>query len=145
MLKLPATQNRVINNTKAIINQKNDQEIKDRINKYKNKSQEEIGDRIKELDKEWDTERTLETNFGALVLLSTLLGYTVNKKWFALGGIASAFLLQHAIQGWCPPLPVIRNIGIRSSKEINREKNALKVLRGDYSSLINNTASSNSE
>jgi hypothetical protein len=42
------------------------------------------------------------------------------------------FLAQHALQGWCPPIPVIRRLGVRTRAEIERERNALKALRGDY-------------
>jgi len=46
--------------------------------------------------------------------------------------LVSAFLLQHAIQGWCPPVPILRRLGFRTADEINRERYALKVLRGDF-------------
>jgi len=35
--------------------------------------------------------------------------------------------LQHGLQGWCPPLPLLRRLGIRTRGEIDREKYALKV------------------
>ncbi|MCA9457611.1 MAG: hypothetical protein KC587_13175, partial [Nitrospira sp.] len=40
--------------------------------------------------------------------------------------------LQHAIQGWCPPVPLFRRMGIRTTHEIQQERHALKALRGDY-------------
>jgi hypothetical protein len=27
------------------------------------------------------------------------------RKWLILPGIVTAFLFQHAVQGWCPPVP----------------------------------------
>ncbi|HSH82103.1 MAG TPA: hypothetical protein VLA19_26550 [Herpetosiphonaceae bacterium] len=45
------------------------------------------------------------------------------------------FLVQHAVQGWCPPLLVIRALGVRTRKEIDVEKYALKALRGDFGPL----------
>jgi hypothetical protein len=42
------------------------------------------------------------------------------------------FLLQHAVQGWCPPLPLLRRLGVRTADEINEERYALKALRGDF-------------
>jgi hypothetical protein len=50
-------------------------------------------------------------------------------------GVISGFLLQHGLQGWCPPLPLFRRLGVRSFKEIDRERFALKYLRGDFSSI----------
>jgi len=38
----------------------------------------------------------------------------------------TAFLLQHAIQGWCPPIPILRRFGFRTADEINRERYALR-------------------
>jgi hypothetical protein len=35
------------------------------------------------------------------------------------------FLLQHGLQGWCPPLPVLRRLGVRTQREIDAEKYAL--------------------
>jgi len=46
-----------------------------------------------------------------------------------------SFLFQHAVQGWCPPVPVFRRMGVRTRKEIDREKYALKALRGDFDGL----------
>jgi hypothetical protein len=49
-----------------------------------------------------------------------------------------AFFLQHAIQGWCPPLPAFRMLGFRTKKEIEKERYALKLLRGDFDFLACN-------
>lgn len=46
--------------------------------------------------------------------------------------VVAGFLLQHALQGWCPPLPVFRRLGFRTQAEIERERYALKALRGDF-------------
>lgn len=94
-------------------------------------SDQQLNSRLEELEKEWDTEKTLELSFASLVLLSTLMGVKSNKKWFYLGGIAAGFMVIHALQGWCPPLSLIRRLGIRTSDEINREKTAMKQIRRD--------------
>ncbi|HEY0355438.1 MAG TPA: hypothetical protein VGC29_04490 [Flavisolibacter sp.] len=78
------------------------------------------------MNKEWDIERCLEATSGTNVLLGLVLGFTVDKKWFLLSAISSAFLIQHAIQGWCPPLPVFRSLGIRTKEEIDTEREALE-------------------
>jgi hypothetical protein len=36
--------------------------------------------------------------------------------------IVQGFFLQHAIQGWCPPLPVLRRLGFRTVQEIEEER-----------------------
>ncbi|KZB99737.1 DUF2892 domain-containing protein [Methylobacterium radiotolerans] len=91
-----------------------------------------IGRRLRELDAEWDVERTLEANAATLALTGTVLGLTADRRWLALPLAVTAFLLQHAVQGWCPPLPVLRRLGFRTAREIEVERNALKALRGDF-------------
>lgn len=99
---------------------------------YRSEGPAAIDERIKELDREWDIERTLELNAAALAFTGTLLGAFVNRRWLMLPAVVTAFLAQHAVQGWCPPLPLFRKWGIRTRPEIDREKYALKALRGDF-------------
>ena len=49
-----------------------------------------------------------------------------------LPALVTTFLFQHAVQGWCPPIPLLRRLGIRTSREIEIERVALKILRGDF-------------
>lgn len=98
------------------------------IEQYTQKSDEDIKARIKELDYEWDTERTLEVNFALIVVVTTFIGAIRNKKWSLISTIAAVFMLQHSLQGWCPPLSVIRRLGVRTATEILEEKEALKQV-----------------
>jgi uncharacterized protein (TIGR01244 family) len=94
----------------------------------------EIGRRLEELDREWDVERVLTANAAALALGGVLLGAFVDRRWLALSAAVTAVLLQQTIQGWCPPVPVLRRLGVRTAAEIDRERLALKALRGDFAS-----------
>jgi hypothetical protein len=94
-----------------------------------------IDRRLAELDHEWDIERLLEANAASVVLLGCTLGAFVSRKFFALPAVVGAFLLQHAIQGWCPPVPLFRRLGVRTQREIDEERFALKALRGDFDHL----------
>ena len=107
-----------------------DRKTVDRIKQYSTKNYGEIEKRLKKLDREWDIERILELNASTLILTGVLLSLK-DKRWLILSGLVSAFLLQHAVQGWCPPLPALRAIGFRTKAEIQREKYALKILNGD--------------
>jgi hypothetical protein len=100
--------------------------------RYHARHPERIERRLRELDAEWDTERLLETNAATLALTGTVLGLTVDKRWFALPAAVTGFLLQHGVQGWCPPLPVLRRLGVRTPREIEAERYALKAIRGDF-------------
>lgn len=95
---------------------------------------ERIPSRLRELDAEWDIERTLEANASTLAFAGIVFGVTVDRRWLALPGIVTAFLFQHAVLGWCPPLPLLRRMGVRTAREIETERTALKALRGDFSS-----------
>lgn len=134
---------RVRANTSEEVNAELDREMRERVSAYENASHEEITSRIEELDREWDMERVLETNASALALTGLVLGVTHNRKWLIVPGVVMSFLFQHAVQGWCPPVPVFRRMGIRTREEIDREKYALKVLRGDFDGISSERFTSN--
>lgn len=124
------------NATSDKINERIDKRTKENISQLShNLESNEVGRRIGELEKEWDIDRTLMANASTLSLAGVVLGSTVNRNWFVLPGVVVSFLLWHAIQGWCPPLPIFRKLGYRSRKEIDIEKFALKALRGDFQKL----------
>jgi hypothetical protein len=43
-------------------------------------------------------------------------------------------------KGWCPPIPILRQLGIRTASEIDTERYSLKVIRGDFDNLPKNNA-----
>jgi hypothetical protein len=95
---------------------------------------DEIDRRLRELDSEWDVERALETGSSSLTLTGLVLGTVGSRKWLLLSLAVQGFFMQHALQGWCPPLPVFRRLGFRTQYEIERERYALKAIRGDFGS-----------
>ncbi len=123
---------RVRRHSRESANAEIDFELEQRIRFYATQDRSAIDARLAELEREWDIERTLEANAASVSLAGLFLGITVNRRWFALPMIVSGFLLQHAVQGWCPPLPIFRRLGFRTQKEIDRERYALKALRGDF-------------
>ena len=122
------SRDRVRHSTAPNVNREIDHQTNSNIRRYANSSEEVINRRIEELDQEWDIERALEANASALALTGLLLGLTVNKKWLSLPAVVLSFLLQHSLQGWCPPLPLLRRLGVRTRGEIDREKYELKAL-----------------
>lgn len=91
-----------------------------------------IDERLDELDREWDIERALEANASTLALAGLGLGIVADRRWLAVPVFVAGFLFQHALQGWCPPLPLLRRLGFRTPHEIDQERYALKALRGDF-------------
>ena len=107
-------------------------ETEARVKYFSLKDKKEIQNRIEQLDNEWDTERLLEINTGGVALAGAILGLIFNKKFFLLSGIAAGFLIQNSLQGWSPMYPFFRRLGIRTPREIENEKYALKAVKGDF-------------
>jgi hypothetical protein len=99
---------------------------------YYARHHEAIDVRLAELEREWDIERALQANAAALTLASTLLAKAGYRAAGWLPALVGGFLLQHALQGWCPPMPVLRRMGFRTAREIAVERAALQALRGDF-------------
>jgi len=129
-----SSKRRVRSNAADSINRRIDEQIARNV-RYYSAHADEIDDRLSELDEEWDIERMIEANASSLALAGTVLGLTADKRFLILPGIVAAFLLQHAVQGWCPPIPILRRFGFRTADEINRERYALKALRGDFDGI----------
>lgn len=126
---------RVRDNTPEKENEEIDQKTLLNIEFYGSLPPADITRRLEELQKEWDIEKVLEVNAASVALLGLLLGKFVNRGWFILPGIVASFLLQHGLQGWCPPLTLFRAMGYRTRQEISEEVYALKVLRGDFEGI----------
>ena len=113
------TTTRVEQHTDQSINEQIQRRTEQRLAAAGKQGEEDIDRRLEELDQEWDMERTLE----------------VNRRFFMLPAVVAGFLLQHAVQGWCPPVPFFRRRGVRTAREIDVERYGLKALRGDFADL----------
>lgn len=118
--------------TSETINERIDREMEERVRRLVDAGDAAITARIEELEREWDVERKLEANAATLALTGALLAAVHDRRWAILPAVVGGFLLQHAIQGWCPPIEIFRRIGTRTRKEIERERFALKAVRGDF-------------
>lgn len=92
---------------------------------------EQIPERLRELDEEWDVERALEAVSSALSLMGFTWG-VFRKRWWLIGLAAQGFFMQHALQGWCPPLGIVRRLGFRTAYEIEEERHKLLGLTGEH-------------
>ena len=126
---------RVRDHTAADVNARIDDAMRDRLFYYSTCADDEITRRVDALDYEWDVERYLEVLAPSLALSGLALGLLGRRAWFALPAVVLSFLVQHAIHGWCPPLTVLRRLGVRTRREIDEERYALKALRGDFAGL----------
>lgn len=129
---ISSTTMRVPEHTAGHVNERIRRRTEENISRYTTAGPEAIDRRLEELDREWDIERTLEANAATVALIGLGLGTFVDRRFYLLPAAVAGFLLQHAVQGWCPPLPVFRRLGVRTAGEIEEERYALKALRGDF-------------
>ena len=127
------TATRVQDHTAPHVAERIQHETQERISALRSGDRPAIAtQRLRELDREWDVERTLQTNFAVASMVGLALATKVNKRWYAMAGGVPGFMIQHALQGWCPPLAALRRMGFRTAREINEERFALKAMRGDF-------------
>ena len=114
----------------SAVNAEIDRETLTRLDEFQS-APEKIQMRLTELSEEYDVECFVEL-FGSAVSLLGIGLATRNRKWLALPAVASGLVLLHSLPAPDPLTPLFRAFGIRSRQEIERERMALKLLRGDY-------------
>ena len=124
---VPASARRVERNTPDEINRERQAEIRASL-RYHATRPNEVPARLAELDRDWDIERALQANAAAVSLVGLALTAIVDPRFLLLPLGVGGFLMQHAIQGWCPPVPLLRRIGFRTPAEICEERCGLKTL-----------------
>lgn len=129
---LPSTVDRVPDHTAEHVNEQIRRRMEERVARVAAAGPVAVARRLEELDREWDIERTLEANAATITAVGSALALFVNPRFALVPLVVGSFLLQHAVQGWCPPLPVFRRAGIRTQAEIEEERYALKAIRGDF-------------
>jgi hypothetical protein len=117
---------RVRRNTTARVLRKIDEQTADHIDYYSAQPAPVMRWRIGELEREWSVERWLEVNASTLGFTTAVLALTVNKRFGLLTCAFLGFFLLHALQGFDPPLPLLRALGVRTRREIDEEIFALK-------------------
>jgi hypothetical protein len=124
---LPSSANRVTRNTSPQVNWRIRRRTERNIARASAGGRRAAMRRLAELDREWDVERALQANAATLVILGTALGALKDRKFYLVPAVAGGFLLQHALQGWCRPLNLFRRLGLRSTSEIDYEREKLKA------------------
>jgi hypothetical protein len=133
-MAMPTTKERVPIHTSEGVNEQLKREIEERLRELAAQP-DAIARRVQELEAEWDIERAIEANASVLAFIGVALGYFAHPYWLALPALVTLFLFQHAVQGWCPPVPILRRLGFRTVYEIERERQALKAMRGDFAGV----------
>lgn len=128
---LAATTSRVERNTAPVLNARFERQLQASIARCRHAGPRALERRLDELDREWTVERVIEVEAPATILLGVALGALVDRRWLALSAFAASMVAMHNVQGWYPLLPLLRRLGLRSQQEIERERSALRALRGD--------------
>ena len=91
--------------------------------------------RLEALDREWDIDRTIEVEAAAMGLIGLALGTLVRPAFLAMPATVGAAVFLFGTRGLYPLLPIFRRLGIRTAREIERERYAIKALRGDFDAM----------
>jgi hypothetical protein len=111
-----------------------DQETKLSLDRHARGSLLAMLRRLAELDREWDLDRALMATFAGLGATSAAASlWEASRRgrpgpWTAALGVQLAFLVHHAVRGWCPPVSVLRRLGFRTRQEIEAERYALEQM-----------------
>jgi hypothetical protein len=133
-MQLDIADDKVRSHTAPKINDRIDRQLERNVGYMATQSKESLDQRIAELETEWDVDRLLARNAAVLALTGTVFSF-FNRSWLILPLAVTSFLFNHMQKGWCPPLPVLRRLGVRTLKEIEVEKYALKAMRGDFQDI----------
>ncbi len=100
------------------------------------------GRRLDALDREWDIDRTIEAEAATMGLIGLALGVFIRPVFLAVPATVGAAVFLFGARGIYPLLPIFRRLGIRTAREIERERYAVKALRGDFDAVPQPAASS---
>jgi hypothetical protein len=100
---------------------------------------EAIDTRLAELDAEWDLDRAIETEASVVALTGLALGAFLRRELLVIPLLVGTGVLLYASTGRYPLGPVFRRLGLRTSREIGRERYALKALRGDFAGMADDS------
>ena len=111
-----------------------DEQTTAHLEHYASAAPDEVNRRLDELDREWDTDRVIELEASLMGLFGLALG-VLRPALLTFPMFVGSAVLLHALTGRYPLLPLFRHMGLRTAREINRERYALKALRGDFADM----------
>jgi hypothetical protein len=94
-----------------------------------------IEERLTELEREWTAGRATKATIGVLIVVGFGLTALLNPWWLILPAVGGVFLLQYLFSRTSWLGKMFHEMGFRSGYEVDQEKVALRVLRGDFREL----------
>jgi len=126
----PPVHDRVREHSPGAVNQRIDRAARGAVAELA--TPDAIRARLAELEREWDLDRAL---IGVFSVAGSLTARAVMRSlarrgrlgfWGLLFDTQLGFLAHHAVRGWCPPVALLRRLGVRTAKEICAERVALE-------------------
>jgi len=109
--------------------------VKDSVRFYGSLGSRAVSDRLKALDEEPDLETVATLGLAGAGVLALVFGMLGSRLWRLLAWFSLPLIFAHARGRLAAPGEVLKTLGLRSRKEIQEEKYALKALRGDFRDL----------
>jgi hypothetical protein len=94
-----------------------------------------ITDRLNELEREWSAGRVTKAALGLMIIAGLVPAVVLSPWWLVLPALGGLFLAQYLFTRSSLLGAFFRAVGFRSGADIDQEKFALKVLRGDFRQL----------
>ncbi|MGB3586222.1 MAG: hypothetical protein WBA23_06760 [Tunicatimonas sp.] len=94
-----------------------------------------ISHRIDQLERETSLEKIIENSSVVLSLSGIILTFVSNRRWLLLSLLASGLFFLKKAPKDNQIQQLLQNQGYRSEKEIQRERQILQALRGDYDAI----------
>lgn len=118
--------------SEAMNDRVSEERVRDHVRYYSSLGPEALSARIRELDAEWGLERALGVGLAGLGTFGLLMGLFGARAFRLLTWLSLPLLLAFSLGRWSPPEAVAARRGLRSRKEIEEERYALKAIRGDF-------------
>lgn len=109
--------------------------LEDRLARLAGAGPEAITARLAELDREWSAGRGTKAVVGVAMTAGLVLTAVFGPAWLVLPAFGGLFLLQYLFGRTSWLGRTLREMGLRSGAEIERERLALRALRGDFRHL----------
>lgn len=114
------------------VNRRIDEKVEACVRHMADEERPEQSRYLEKLEREWDLNRAVMVGASAVTLAGLALSRADGRGWRVLSALAAGLLLQHGVFGWGPLAELVRALGVRTRREIDMEKFAIKALRGDF-------------
>jgi hypothetical protein len=102
---------------------------------YATHSSDLLNQRLKQLESETPIESIIHQNGGLLTIAGLILFLIRRRRWWIVPLTMATLQLQFSCTNRGPLVSFLRRRGLRSRREIEGEKLALRALRGDFSAV----------